>query len=67
MDQVVVAVGDEPVLAGETATVLGAGDAGEPTPADWADWAGTLPHEVVTGFGPRIARTTAVTTLRGVQ
>ncbi len=67
MDQVVVDVGDEPVLAGETATVLGAGDAGEPTPADWADWAGTLPHEVVTGFGPRIARTTAVTTLRGVR
>lgn len=67
MDQVVVDVGDEPVLAGETATVLGPGTAGEPTPADWAAWSDTLPHEVVTGFGPRIARTTAVASLRGVR
>jgi alanine racemase len=56
MDQVVVDVGGEPVLAGETATLLGPGTAGEPTPADWATWADTLPHEVVTGFGPRVAR-----------
>ncbi len=67
MDQVVVDVGDEPVLAGETATLLGPGDAGEPTPADWAAWADTLPHEVVTGFGPRVARTTAISSLRGVR
>lgn len=67
MDQVVVDVGDEPVLAGETATVLGPGSAGEPTPADWATWSDTLPHEVVTGIGPRVARTTAVTSLRGLR
>lgn len=67
MDQVVVDVGDEPVLAGETATVLGPGTAGEPTPADWAAWSDTLPHEVVTGIGPRVARSTAVTSLRGLR
>lgn len=67
MDQVVVDVGDEPVLAGETATVLGPGTAGEPTPADWAAWSDTLPHEVVTGFGPRITRGTVVSSLRGVR
>ena len=67
MDQVVVDVGDEPVLAGETATVLGPGGAGEPTPADWAAWSGTLPHEVITGLGPRIARSVAVAALRGVR
>jgi alanine racemase len=67
MDQVVVDVGDEPVQPGETATLIGPGDGGEPTPADWADWAGTLPHEVVTGIGPRVARQVAGTSLRGVQ
>ena len=67
MDQVVVDVGDEPVRPGETATLIGPGDGGEPTPADWADWAGTLPHEVVTGIGPRVTRQIAGTSLRGVQ
>jgi alanine racemase len=67
MDQVVVDVGDEPVQPGETAILIGPGDGGEPTPADWADWAGTLPHEVVTGIGPRVARQVAGTSLRGVQ
>jgi alanine racemase len=59
MDQVVVDLGDDPVGAGDKAVVLGPGDDGEPTPADWARWAGTLPHEIVTGFGPRVARATA--------
>ena len=66
MDQVVVDLGDEPVLPGETATVLGPGDAGEPTPTEWAAWAGTLPHEVVTGIGPRVRRAVAVAPLRGL-
>ncbi|WP_322920418.1 alanine racemase [Nocardioides renjunii] len=56
MDQVVVDLGDDPVQSGETATVLGPGAAGEPTVADWAAWADTIPHEVVTGLGPRIRR-----------
>ncbi|NPD04159.1 alanine racemase [Nocardioides sp. zg-1308] len=56
MDQVVVDLGDDPVQPGETATVLGPGAAGEPTVADWAAWADTIPNEVVTGLGPRIRR-----------
>jgi alanine racemase len=56
MDQAVVELGDLGVVPGETATVLGPGSAGEPTVWEWADWAGTLPHEIVTGFGARVAR-----------
>ncbi|WP_307861871.1 alanine racemase [Nocardioides sp. SYSU D00065] len=53
MDQVVVDLGDDPVQPGETATVLGPGDAGEPTVAEWAAWSDTIEHEVVTGLGSR--------------
>ncbi|MFH0518657.1 alanine racemase [Streptomyces sp. M41] len=58
MDQIVVDAGQHPVQAGDVATVLGPGTSGEPTPADWARWAGTLPHELLTtiGSGHRVAR-----------
>ncbi|NHC44487.1 alanine racemase [Motilibacter aurantiacus] len=58
MDCVVVEAGEDPVALGETATVFGPGASGEPTTADWARWAGTLEHEIVTGIGPRVARRT---------
>ncbi len=58
MDQVVVDLGDDHAEPGDTATVLGPGDDGEPTVAEWAAWADTIPHEVVTGFGARVHRTT---------
>jgi alanine racemase len=58
MDQVVVDIGDLPVGVGASAVVFGPGSAGEPTVADWADWAGTLPHEIVTGLGARLHRST---------
>lgn len=58
MDQVVVDLGDDHAEPGDTATVLGPGDTGEPTVAEWAAWSDTLPHEVVTGIGPRVRRTT---------
>ncbi len=63
MDQIVIDAGDDPVSPGETATVLGPGDIGEPTVADWARWAGTLPHHVLTALGtqPRLARRTLPT------
>ncbi|WP_435747910.1 alanine racemase [Nocardioides sp. SYSU DS0663] len=51
MDQAVVDLGDRPVDPGERVVVLGPGGAGEPTTAEWAEWAGTIPHEVVTGLG----------------
>ncbi|WP_241005241.1 alanine racemase [Nocardioides sp. zg-1228] len=56
MDQVVVDLGDDHAEPGDTATVLGPGAAGEPTVGDWARWADTLPHEIVTGIGPRVRR-----------
>jgi alanine racemase len=56
MDQIVIDVGDAPVEAGEVTTVFGPGDQGEPTVADWARWAMTIEHEIVTGVGSRVAR-----------
>ena len=56
MDQTVIDLGDQPVGPGEVATVFGPGIAGEPTVADWATWAGTIEHEIVTGVGGRVHR-----------
>jgi alanine racemase len=56
MDQTVVDLGDHPVEPGAEAVVFGPGSDGEPTVADWARWAGTIPHEIVTGIGHRVGR-----------
>ncbi len=56
MDQTVVDAGPEGVDLGTTAVVFGTGGGGEPTAADWARWAGTIEHDVVTGIGARVAR-----------
>ena len=59
MDQVVVDVGDLPVRPGDVAIVLGPGGmggTGEPTAAEWAGWAGTIEHEILTGIGQRVQR-----------
>jgi len=56
MDQTVVDVGEMSVAPGDVATVFGPGDDGEPTTADWARWAGTIEHEIVTGIGARVNR-----------
>lgn len=56
MDQTVVDLGDDPVGPGAEAVVFGPGDEGEPTVDDWAAWAGTIPHEIVTGIGQRVRR-----------
>ena len=58
MDQSVVDVGDLDVRVGETVTVFGPGDDGEPTVAEWSTWAGTIPQEIVTGIGRRVLRRT---------
>lgn len=59
MDQIVVDVGDTPVRAGDTATLFGPGDAGEPTIHEWAGWSGTIAHDIVTGVGQRVRREVA--------
>lgn len=60
MDSAVVDLGsDSTVEIGDIVTVFGPGTgarAHAPTTADWARWADTLEHEIVTGLGPRIAR-----------
>jgi alanine racemase len=56
MDQFVVDAGDIPVEPGEPVVVFGPGDQGEPTAAEWAQWAGTIPHEIYTGLGSRVPR-----------
>jgi alanine racemase len=56
MDQFVVDVGDLRVQVGDTATLFGPGTDGEPTAEDWANWADTNPHEILTRVGWRVAR-----------
>lgn len=60
MDMTVVDIGPDiaacPARIGDVATVFGPGEGGEPTTAEWARWAGTLEHEIVTGLGPRLRR-----------
>jgi alanine racemase len=56
MDQTVIDLRSQQVHPGEIATVFGPGLSGEPTVADWAAWAGTIEHEIVTGIGARVRR-----------
>jgi alanine racemase len=56
MDQFVVDLGGDTVRMDDEVVVFGPGDDGEPTVAEWAGWARTVPHEIVTGVGPRVAR-----------
>jgi len=62
MDQLVLDVGDAGVGPGEVATLFGPGDEGEATLRDWADWAATIEHDIVTRIGPRVARETVSVT-----
>jgi len=54
MDMAVVDLGQDGAEAGDRVTVFGPGADGEPTTAEWAAWAGTIEHEIVTGLGPRL-------------
>ncbi|GAB2677895.1 alanine racemase [Kribbella swartbergensis] len=56
MDQFVVDAGDLPVEPGDPVTIFGDGSDGEPTAREWADWAGTIPHEIYCGIGSRVPR-----------
>ncbi|MGA8113421.1 MAG: alanine racemase [Actinocatenispora sp.] len=47
---------DERVRPGDEVVVFGPGDRGEPTAEDWAGWAGTIGHEVITHVGDRVPR-----------
>ncbi|UIN29362.1 alanine racemase [Microbacterium binotii] len=56
MDMAVIDTGDDFLTPGETVTVFGPGDQGEPTVADWARWSETIEHEIVTRIGARVSR-----------
>ncbi|MGW9627172.1 alanine racemase [Microbacterium sp. NPDC055521] len=57
MDQSVIDVGDAPVIAGDRVVLLGDPARGEPSLAEWSSAVGTIPQEVLTAIGPRVART----------
>jgi alanine racemase len=56
MDQFVIDVGNSRAEMGDEVVLFGPGDRGEPTAAEWARWADTNPHEILTRVGPRVAR-----------
>ena len=56
MDQFVIDLGDDTAHTGDEVIVFGPGDRGEPTVAEWCKWAGTIPHEILVGVGPRVPR-----------
>ena len=56
MDQIVIDTGAESFPVGTSATVFGPDGGATPTIQDWARWAGTIPHTIVTGIGPRVTQ-----------
>jgi alanine racemase len=56
MDQFVVDLGPQPASVGDEVILFGAGDLGEPTAAQWAEWCGTIGYEIVTRIGTRVRR-----------
>lgn len=59
MDQIVVDTGDLTLPRGTTAVVFGPEGGAVPTVQEWARWAGSIPHTVVTGIGRRVERAIA--------
>jgi alanine racemase len=56
MDQFVVDLGDAEARPGDPVEVFGAGDDDAPTAQDWADAAGTISYDIVTGVRGRAIR-----------
>ncbi|MFF1573089.1 alanine racemase [Leifsonia sp. NPDC058292] len=58
MDQLIVDAGPvgRDVREGDDVVVIGDPALGEPGLDEWAHWAGTIPQEVMTGFGSRVIR-----------
>ncbi|MGJ0390339.1 alanine racemase [Microbacterium sp. CGR1] len=59
MDQIVVDTGDAIVPRGATAVVFGPEGEAVPSVQEWARWAGSIPHTIVTGIGARVERVIA--------
>jgi alanine racemase len=56
MDQIVVDTGAVLFPRGTVATVFGPEGGAVPSVQEWARWAGTIPHTIVTGIGTRVQR-----------
>jgi alanine racemase len=63
MDQAILDTGGAPVAVGDHVIAFGPGrpepgPVGDPAPTveDWARWAGTIPHDILTGIGDRVER-----------
>ncbi|HEY6012441.1 MAG TPA: alanine racemase [Candidatus Limnocylindrales bacterium] len=63
MDQAILDAGDAPVAVGDPVVVFGPGRpevgwmaGATPSVDDWARWAGTIPHDVLSGIGARVDR-----------
>ncbi|WP_345752810.1 alanine racemase [Microbacterium rhizophilus] len=59
MDQFVVDVGDHPVSVGDEVVLFGDPATGAPSADEWADAAGTINYQIVTGIGARVPRVVA--------
>lgn len=56
MDQIVVDTGDAVHPRGAAVTVFGPEGGAVPSVQEWARWAGSIPHTIVTGIGRRVQR-----------
>lgn len=56
MDQIVIDTGADCYPHGTNATVFGPQGGQTPTIHEWARWAGTIPHTIVTGITPRVRK-----------
>lgn len=59
MDQIVVDTGEVAVPRGTGVCVFGPDGGPVPSVQEWARWAGTIPHTIVTGIGARVQRSIA--------
>lgn len=59
MDQIVVDTEAVVVPRGAIATIFGPEGGPVPSVQDWARWAGSIPHTIVTGIGTRVQRSVA--------
>jgi alanine racemase len=59
MDQIVVDTGSALFPRGAVATVFGPEGGSVPSVQEWARWAGSIPHTIVTGIGARVQRSVA--------
>jgi alanine racemase len=56
MDQIMVNIGQGTAYNGDEVILLGSSNGAEITAADLADWAGTIPYEVLTNINTRVPR-----------